>query len=77
MERPFVGGVVLVALGIASLLTAVNPSGDTLTTVARLPGLIVTGFGLGLVSPPLIDIVLDGVDPRDAGARSAARLASG
>jgi hypothetical protein len=34
--------------------------------------MIVTGLGLGLVVPTLIDVVLAGVDPRDAGTASGA-----
>jgi hypothetical protein len=34
--------------------------------------MIVTGLGLGLVAPTLIDVVLAGVDPRDAGTASGA-----
>jgi EmrB/QacA subfamily drug resistance transporter len=68
-----VGGALVVALGIAGLLLAVELAGAALTTWTLLPGLIVTGLGLGLVAPTLIDVVLAGVDPRDVGAASGVR----
>jgi MFS family permease len=64
------GGALVVALGIAGLLVAVELA--PLTTWTLLPGMIVTGLGLGLVAPTLIDVVLSGVDPRDAGSASGA-----
>ncbi|HEX6423548.1 MAG TPA: hypothetical protein VFZ79_08720, partial [Acidimicrobiales bacterium] len=54
----------------AGLLLAVHLAGAGLTTWALLPGMIVTGLGLGLVAPTLIDVVLTGGDPRDAGTAS-------
>jgi hypothetical protein len=67
------GGALVVALGIAELLLAVHLAGAELTTWTLLPGMIVTGLGLGLVAPTLIDVVMAGVDPRDAGAASGVR----
>jgi hypothetical protein len=68
-----VGGALVVAFGIAGVLLAVHLAGAALTTWTLLPGMIVTGLGLGLVAPTLIDVVLAGVDPRDAGAASGVR----
>jgi EmrB/QacA subfamily drug resistance transporter len=68
-----VGGALVVAFGIAGVLLSVHLAGAALTTWALLPGMIVTGLGLGLVAPTLIDVVLAGVDPRDAGAASGVR----
>lgn len=59
-------------LGTGGLLLAVQLAGAELTTWTLLPGLIITGLGLGLVAPTLIDVVLTGVDPRDAGTASGA-----
>jgi len=67
------GGALVVALGIAGLLLAVELAGAALTTWTLLPGMVVTGLGLGLVAPTLLDVVLAGVDPRDAGAASGVR----
>lgn len=72
-RRLFVGGAGIVAVGMAGLLLAVQLAGPGLTTWALMPGLVVIGIGLGLVSPALIDVVLVGVDPRDAGSASGVR----
>ncbi|MGH2947868.1 MAG: MFS transporter [Solirubrobacteraceae bacterium] len=66
------GGALVVALGIAGLLLAVHLTGAALTTWTLLPGMVITGLGLGLVAPTLMDVVLAGVDPRDAGSASGA-----
>jgi EmrB/QacA subfamily drug resistance transporter len=71
-RRLVFGGALVVALGIGGLLLAVELAGAGLTTWGLLPGMIVTGIGLGLVAPTLIDVVLAGVDPRDAGTASGA-----
>ena len=68
-----VGGTLVVALGIAALLLALPAADAQLTTWALVPGLVITGLGLGLVAPTLIDVVLAGVDPRDVGAASGVR----
>lgn len=67
------GGALVVALGIAVLLLAVHLSGAALTSWMLLPGMVITGLGLGLVAPTLIDVVLTAVDPRDVGAASGIR----
>lgn len=72
-RRLILGGALVVALGIAGLLLTVELAGAALTTWTLLPGMVVTGLGLGLVAPTLIDVVLAGVDPRDAGAASGVR----
>jgi EmrB/QacA subfamily drug resistance transporter len=69
-RRLTIGGALVVALGTGGLLLAVHLAGAGLTTWALLPGMIVTGLGLGLVAPTLIDVVLTGGDPRDAGTAS-------
>jgi MFS family permease len=68
-----VAGALVVVMGIALLLAGVTMAGAALTTSTLLPGLVVTGLGLGLVSPALIDVVLAGLDPRDVGAASGVR----
>ncbi|MGD9736716.1 MAG: MFS transporter [Solirubrobacterales bacterium] len=67
------GGALIVVLGIAGMLLTVELVGAGLTTWDLLPGTVVTGFGLGLVAPTLIDVVLAGVDPRHAGSASGVR----
>jgi EmrB/QacA subfamily drug resistance transporter len=65
------GGTLVVALGVAVLLLSLH--GARLDMWTLTPGLVITGLGMGLVAPTLIDVVLAGVDPRDAGAASGVR----
>jgi EmrB/QacA subfamily drug resistance transporter len=67
-----IGGALVVALGIGALLVGVHLDGSQMTTGTLLPGMIVTGLGLGLVAPTLLDVVLAGVNPHDAGSASGA-----
>jgi MFS family permease len=71
-RRLTVGGALVVAVGVGALLGAVHLDGPGVTTWTLLPGMVLTGAGLGLVAPALIDIVLAGVDTRDAGTASGA-----
>jgi MFS family permease len=64
------GGAVVVITGIAELLYATHDATSALTVWTLLPGLVLTGLGLGLVSPTLIDVVLSDVGPADAGSAS-------
>jgi sugar phosphate permease len=66
------GGALVVVLGIAALLLGVHLDGEQMTSWTLLPGMVITGLGLGLVAPTLLDVVLAGVDPRDAGSASGA-----
>jgi EmrB/QacA subfamily drug resistance transporter len=72
-RRLMLAGALVIALGIAVLQVAVELSGAALTGWALLPGMAVTGIGLGLVAPTLIDAVQAGVEPADAGAASGVR----
>jgi EmrB/QacA subfamily drug resistance transporter len=76
-RRLMVVGALLVAVGIAGVLIAVELGGAALTAWSLLPGMIVTGLGLGLAAPTLIDAVQAGVDPADAGAASGVRSTAG
>jgi MFS family permease/L-alanine-DL-glutamate epimerase-like enolase superfamily enzyme len=69
-RRVPLAGALVVALGIASLLVSIALAGAAVTSWTLLPGMLLTGAGLGLVSPTLIDVVLSGVEQRDAGAAS-------
>ena len=51
------------------LFTKLTPHADYLGHV--LPGLVVTGLGLGLIFAPAIASATAGIEPRDAGAASA------
>jgi MFS family permease len=67
--RPLVPvGMVLAMLGMA-LFTKLSPHPDYVGTV--LPGLVVTGLGLGLILAPATASATAGIDRGDAGAASA------
>ncbi|MDQ2848166.1 MAG: MFS transporter [Actinomycetota bacterium] len=59
-------GALMVAAGCALLAASVSAP----SSLALLPGLAVAGIGIGLVLVPLAATVLDGLDPRHAGAAS-------
>ncbi|MDQ1050578.1 MFS family permease [Streptomyces sp. V4I2] len=61
-------GFVVAAVGMA-WLTGIGVGSDYATAV--LPQLIVTGFGLGLVMPPAMQLATGGVAAEDAGVASA------
>ena len=63
-------GTVVVIAGIGLMLVAVESAGADLSSTTLLPGLVVTGLGLGLVSPTLMEVVLRDVPPTDVGAAS-------
>jgi len=67
--RPLVPvGMVLATMGMV-LFTKLPPTPDYLGSV--LPGLIVTGLGLGLIFAPATASATAWIEPRDAGAASA------
>lgn len=63
------GGVSLAA-GLGMLALAVSANGVGGSIVALMPGLIVSGVGVGLCYTPLTATVMRGVDPRHAGSAS-------
>lgn len=63
-------GALIVTAGIATVVAAIGHSGADTSGWDLLPGLSVAGMGLGLVSPTLIDIVLQDVQDLDTGAAS-------
>jgi predicted MFS family arabinose efflux permease len=63
-------GSLLVALGLAALAWTIRHYGPEITGWHLMPALAVGGLGIGLVFPPLTDITLAGVQPRDAGSAS-------
>jgi predicted MFS family arabinose efflux permease len=63
-------GSLLVALGLAALAWTIGHYSLQITGWHLLPALAVGGLGIGLVFPPLTDITLAGVPPRDAGSAS-------
>ncbi|MGI8711935.1 MAG: MFS transporter [Solirubrobacteraceae bacterium] len=54
--------------GYALLAASVTHIGTSGSVAWLIPGLLITGFGLGLVLVPLTDIVLARITPRHAGA---------
>jgi len=61
-------GAVTTGGGYALLAVAVTQVGSSGSVAWLIPGLLITGFGLGLVLVPLTDIVLVRITPRHAGA---------
>lgn len=64
-----VGNVLLVA-GIISVLVTVHLAGPELNSLQLIPSFVVCGLGVGSVIAPLLNVILAGVDPRDAGSAS-------
>jgi hypothetical protein len=58
------------AAGVAGLILAFSSFGIRTGTWEMLPALLVAGFGMGLILPPLADVILASVTNGDAGAAS-------
>jgi predicted MFS family arabinose efflux permease len=69
-RRLTVAGSLAMAAGMGAILYAVDAAGTDLGTWALAPGLLVSGLGMGMVAPTLIDVALAGVRGRDAGSAS-------
>ena len=69
-RRLTVAGSLVMAAGMAATLYAVGTAGADLGSWALAPGLLVSGLGMGMVAPTLIDVALAGVRDRDAGSAS-------
>ena len=63
-------GSLLVTIGMAALIWTIHRYGPGISGWQLMPALAVGGLGMGLVFPPLSDIVLAGVPLRDAGSAS-------
>jgi EmrB/QacA subfamily drug resistance transporter len=63
-------GALVMAAGMVGLIATVHHYGAAVTTWEMLPCLLVAGLGMGAVIAPLADILLDGVQPQDAGSAS-------
>jgi len=68
-RRTLQAGVAVSGLGWGLLILALRGHG-TVGFVDLMPGLFAVGIGLGLVSPPLFDIVLASVTEREIGSAS-------
>jgi EmrB/QacA subfamily drug resistance transporter len=69
-RRLTVTGAVMMAAGMGAVLFAVDRGGAELGSWALAPGMLVSGLGMGMVAPTLIDVALAGVRGRDAGSAS-------
>jgi predicted MFS family arabinose efflux permease len=69
-RRLLAGGALLLVAAMAVLIWTIGRHGDAITVWQLVPPLAVAGLGLGLVAPPLIDVILAGVPHRDAGSGS-------
>ena len=63
-------GTALLVAGIGGVLLTVHLGGTDLTSVQIIPSFLISGLGLGCVIAPLVNVILAGVDPRDAGSAS-------
>ncbi|SDJ21376.1 MFS transporter [Nonomuraea jiangxiensis] len=70
-------GALIKAVGMAVLMVMVTGAGEGLTSWHLVPGLLIAGIGMGLVSPTIADIVLVGVRSEDAGAASGILITAG
>jgi EmrB/QacA subfamily drug resistance transporter len=69
-------GAVVLSAGTGLILVAVKMKGVDVSIWWLAPGLGVAGLGMGLVVAPLVDVILAGVPPEDAGAASGVLNAS-
>jgi hypothetical protein len=69
-RRVLAAGALLMAMGMAGLIITFSLFGTGTGTWEMLPALLVAGFGMGLILPPLADVILAGVPVGDAGAAS-------
>jgi hypothetical protein len=70
-------GVGVFAAGLVLLVTTFASHGTSVSAMALLLPLVVSGLGMGLVIAPLVDVILAGVPEADAGAASGVLNATG
>jgi EmrB/QacA subfamily drug resistance transporter len=63
-------GAGLLAAGMALISVTLHAAGTDLHSWELIPGLLVSGFGLGCFIPPLTNLVLAGIQGREAGSAS-------
>jgi len=63
-------GAVVMALGLWLTYVIVNANGLNVSPWHFIPGLLLTGSGMGLVMAPIFAVTLNDVDPRHAGSAS-------
>jgi len=64
-----IGAGVLV-IGMLGVILTLQLRGAGVTTADLIPSFVVSGLGLGTVVAPLLNVILAGVPPRDAGSAS-------
>jgi EmrB/QacA subfamily drug resistance transporter len=69
-RRMVTGGGLVMALGLALLVAAVQRYGEALHGWQLAPGMLIAGVGMAMVSTTLVTIVLARVPARDAGSAS-------
>lgn len=65
-----ISGAALSAIGALAALWVAHHTGTTMTTLDLAAPFAVGGIGLGLLLPPIVNVILSGVDPNDAGSAS-------
>jgi EmrB/QacA subfamily drug resistance transporter len=63
-------GAVLLVAGMGLLILTVHLAGLDLSSYDIIPSFVIAGLGVGCVIAPLVNVILAGVDPRDAGSAS-------
>lgn len=61
-------GIVIMAGGVAGIVTTLQFAGVGVTPWQFTPALLVTGLGMGLLMAPFFDTVLAGVEPEETGS---------
>jgi EmrB/QacA subfamily drug resistance transporter len=69
-RRLTIVGALVMAAGMAGVLVAFDRAGGGVTSWDLAPGLFACGLGMGMVASVLVNVVLAGVDGRDAGSAS-------
>jgi EmrB/QacA subfamily drug resistance transporter len=69
-SRVLAVGALVMATAMAGLVATIHAHGAALTAWEVRPVILVFGLGMGLIIPPLAEVVLAGVDERHAGAAS-------
>jgi EmrB/QacA subfamily drug resistance transporter len=63
-------GTAILIAGTVCVLLTVHLAGTNLSGYQLIPAFVLTGIGLGCVIAPLVNVVLAGVNPNDAGSAS-------
>lgn len=63
-------GASLLVIGVLGVILTLHLASESLTGFMLIPAFTVAGLGMGTVVAPLLNIILAGVPPRDAGSAS-------